>query len=177
MTPAHADPTKTDGIATGLRFEDQRTGELRAVVYADEKVVLTRDERGHTTLTPRETFASLLGTRYRARPDADPDVDFGRPSAAAPPEATDRETDAGEARDAGRTLDEYTDAGNGADAAETDDEVAFEDIDGIGPATAGQLRTTGFVTAADVRRASDEDLLAVSGVGRAALESIREFVE
>lgn len=143
--------------------------------------MLSRDESGHTTLTPRETFESLLGTRYRFRPDADPDVEMGRPVGPATAGETDDDGDeAGE----NERLDAFADdraSADGADgegdaAGEGDDEVDFEAVDGIGPATAGQLRSTGYVTERDVRRASDEDLLAVAGVGPSALDAIREFV-
>lgn len=181
MTTAHVDPTETNRIAIGRSFEDQRTGEVRAVVYADEMVVLTRDEAGHTTLTPRETFESLLGTRYRVRPDADPDVEMGPPVAAASGDGSGETPEAGENERLDAFADERAEAGDEADDASESDadgdgEVDFEAVDGIGPATAGQLRSTGYVTERDVRRASDDDLLGVAGVGPSALAAIRKFV-
>lgn len=175
---APPETTRTD-FDIGLVFEDQRTGDLRKVVYADDRVVLVRDETGHSTLIPRETFVTELGNRYRRRPEATLAVDGG---------PFDRfhdrlaEYDARDGRKASHKADALREAMGLLDGDdETDDpdspDVPFEDIDGIGPSTAAKLREQGFVTEDDVRAASDEAILAVAGVGPANLTAIREFVD
>lgn len=57
---------------------DQRTGDLRQVIYADSQIVLSRDETDSTTLAPRKASETELGTRYRVRPRADPNIDGGQ---------------------------------------------------------------------------------------------------
>jgi DNA-directed RNA polymerase alpha subunit len=56
-------------------------------------------------------------------------------------------------------------------------EIVFEELDSIGVTAAENLRNAGFVTAGDIEAASDEDLLGVSWIGDAALESLRNFTE
>lgn len=187
MSLAPTETTRTE-VQIGLVVEDQRTGDLRLIVYADDRVVLARDETGSTTLTPREAFDSELATRYRARPDADPDVDAGQYGRLRERLAEYDERDGRKAEhkaDALReALDLLADRGEGDDSsaeadddAEVDDpEARFEDVPGVGPETAANIRTQGFLTESDVRAASDEGLLAVSGVGPDTVENIREFV-
>ncbi|WP_226010040.1 helix-hairpin-helix domain-containing protein [Halomicrobium salinisoli] len=194
MSEANFAPTETTrtDAQIGLVFEDQRSGDLRKVIYVDDHVVLVRDETGSTTLTPRDSFESQLGNRYRVRRGVDPAVDAGQYDrlrdalaeyeAAEGRKAAHKAEALDEALDlvAGRTPDGEEDADaesddDGDDA--TDEEFPFEDVPGIGPETAGKLRTQGFVTVSDVRGASDDALLAVSGVGPSALENVREFAE
>ncbi len=174
----HPKPNRTD-FDVGLVFEDQRSGDLRKVVYADESIVLVRDESGHTTLIPRATFVSELDARYRRRPEATPNIDGG---------PFDRvldllaEYEGREGRKASHKADALREALDLIDGDESDDapvspDVDYEDVDGIGPETAAKLRSQGFITEADVRVASDEALLAVAGVGPANLEAIRSFVD
>lgn len=51
------------------------------------------------------------------------------------------------------------------------------DIGGIGDEIAQALADKGFVTQADLRSASDEELLAVPGIGKAKLAVIRAALE
>lgn len=170
--------TRTD-FDIGLVIEDQRSGDLRKVVYADDKVALVRDETGHSTLIPRGTFVAELDNRYRRRPDASPAVEGGPFD-----RFLDRlsEYEKQEGRKASHKADALREAIGLLDEPEEDEtpdspEVPFEDIDGIGPSTAAKLRSRGFVTEDDVRGASDDTLLAVAGVGPANLTAIREFVD
>lgn len=186
---APSETTRTD-VQIGLVFEDQRTGDLRQVIYADSRVVLVRDETGHTTLTGRDSFESSLGTRFRVQFDADPGIDGGQfdhlRDRLAEYEARNGRTARHKAEALQETFDLFpgrTGDGDAADptAGESDDDgdedVPFEGIPGIGPATAGKLRSHGFVTVADVRAASDEALLGVAGVGPENLATIREHVD
>lgn len=49
----------------------------------------------------------------------------------------------------------------------------LEDVDGIGWELAENLRDAGIDTPDDLRAASDEDLLAIEGIGEATLKKIR----
>lgn len=183
-------------VQIGLVVEDQRTGDLRKVIYVDGRTVLLRDEKGSTTLLPRDSFESDCGTRYRVRHDADPPIDAGQydtlrrrlaeyegqPGRKAKHKA-DALTEAldllGGVADPPDPTDVGEPDGEGTDEGESDDEVElrFEEIGGIGPETARRLRMQGFMTARDVRTASDDEILAVSGVGPESLTRIRAFVE
>lgn len=183
---APPETTRTD-VTIGLTLEDQRTTDLRKVVYVDDRVVLLRDEDGHTTLSPRDSVEGQLGSRYRPRPDADPDVDGGQYDRLRRRLAEYREQEGRTARHKAEALAESIDllappaAGDDAGddeagATDEDPEIEFEAVDGIGPETAAALRESGFVTRSDVRTAADDDLLAVSGVGPAGLAAIREHL-
>jgi predicted flap endonuclease-1-like 5' DNA nuclease len=207
---APSEDTRTDP-QIGHVVADQRTGELRLILYVDDRVVLTRDETNGTTLTPRGAFEAALGSRYRLRRDADPAIDGGQYDSlrdrlaefgardgrkaghkvAAIEEALDIVTGSAEAvpgdgaaagdgtgdgDSAGENPGDGAEAGTGGAADKRDPEVDFEAVPGIGPETAGKLRTQGFVTPEDGRSASDEALLGVSGVGPAALEALREHL-
>lgn len=55
----------------------------------------------------------------------------------------------------------------------SEDERTLEDIDGIGPELADNLREVGLQSPGDLRQASDGELLAVDGVGEGKLKKIR----
>lgn len=195
MADTNFAPTAPTGraVSIGLVVEDRRTGDLRRIVYVDSRSVLLRDETGSTTLVTRRAFDGSYGSRYQARPDLDPAIDGGQYDA-----LRDRlgEYEGREGRKARHKADALREAfdllggdvpgtdgdGEGATSdGSTDDggsaRVPFEEVPGVGPETAGKLRARGFVTEADVRSASDEALLAVSGVGPGVLQAIREFVD
>lgn len=173
---APPEDTRTE-IEIGLVFEDVRTEELRKIVYADSRVVVSRDPDGNSTLTPLSAFDSLFGSRYRPRPGAELDVDGGQLGRLRERRA---EYEAAEGRKAAHKADalrEAIDLLTGDDTVdEALEEFDFESVDGIGPETAAQLRASGFVTRTDVRSADDEDLLAVPGIGPANVEAIRDAV-
>jgi predicted flap endonuclease-1-like 5' DNA nuclease len=194
MSKPNFAPTEINrtNIQIGLVVEDQRSGDLRRVLYVDSHVVLLRDEANHTTLLPRDSFESTFGSRYRPSTeggDAIDDGQYGRlRDRLAEYEATDGRKAAHKVAALREALDivgggDGTSPDPGADADGADDtdgdsadeEIAFDEITGIGPETAGKLRANGFVTEADVRSASDDEILAVSGVGPSNLANIREF--
>ena len=193
MADPTIDPSRTNRIGTqiGLVLEDQRTAELRQVIYTDERVVLLRDETGNTTLVRRGAFDAELGTRFRPRPGAETPSDAGqyerlreRLAAYEREEGRKAKHKADALREAldllGR-IDEGADAAGDTDgttdAATADPEVAFESVAGIGPKTAGSLRTAGYVTESDVRGADDDALLSVAGLGPETLANLRAFVD
>ncbi|WP_122089162.1 helix-hairpin-helix domain-containing protein [Halalkalicoccus subterraneus] len=176
--------TRTD-VQIGLTVADQRTGDRRQVIYADSRIVLVRDEADATTLIPRRTFETELGTRYHVRPNAAPSIDGGQYERLRARLAEYDEQDGRKAHhkaDALReALDLLADTGTDTKAEETksddDQEVAFEEIPGIGPKTASRLRGLGIVTVTDVDGATDDVLRSIPGVGPDALEKIRALVE
>lgn len=173
------DTTSIDDLL-GLVFEDQRTNDLKKVIYADDAVVLTRDESGHTTLTQRSIFRSQLNTRYQPRPDAETFIEGGKLDGLTERIEDYERQEGRKSSHKAEALAEAVALLTGADDGEDDDlaeEVPFEEIAGIGPATAERLRSKGFETRRDVLAADDEDLLAVSGVGESTLANIREFVD
>lgn len=190
MSNANLDPSRHSRIDTqiGLVLEDQRTAELRQVIYTDEQVVLLRDEAGNTTLVRRDTFDAELGTRYRPRHGAEMPSDAGQYDRLRERLAAYEREDGRKAKHKADALRDALDILSGVEddePDETDDEndadreteVPFEEVPGIGPTTAGKLRTAGYVTERDVRAASDDELLAVAGLGPENLENLREFVD
>ncbi|WP_415381694.1 helix-hairpin-helix domain-containing protein [Halosimplex sp. TS25] len=190
MSDAHLDPSRTNRIGTqiGLVLEDQRTAELRQVIYTDEQVVLLRDESGGTTLVRRGSFDAELGTRYRPRPGAEMPSDAGQYERLRERLAAYEREDGRKAKHKADALRDALDILSGAEADESEEaddeddadsetEVPFEEVAGIGPTTAGKLRTAGYVTERDVRAASDDELLSVAGIGQENLENLREFVD
>lgn len=59
-------------------------------------------------------------------------------------------------------------------ASPDNEEMDFAELDGIGEKGATNLHEAGFVTAADCRHASDDEILSVSWVGEKGLASIRK---
>lgn len=49
----------------------------------------------------------------------------------------------------------------------------LEDVDGVGEGLANDLRQAGFDSPQDLSNASDEELLAIDGIGPAKLKAIR----
>ncbi len=56
-------------------------------------------------------------------------------------------------------------------------ETSVDSVEGIGPKTAEALVAAGFKTLEDLKKASDEALLAVKGVGKKMVEKIREAAQ
>ena len=177
-----SETTRTD-VQIGLVVADQRTGDLRQVIYADARIVLIRDEADATTLIPRRTFETELGTRYQVRSTADLHIDGGQYERLRARLAEYGEQDGRKARHKADALREALDLleDTAVDETESADEqeieVAFEEIPGIGPKTASHLRRQGVVTVTDVDAASDEVLRSIPGVGPDVLEKIRAFVD
>lgn len=190
---APPETNRTD-IQIGLLVKDQRSGDLRKVLYTDSRVVLLRDETNSTTLLPRKSFESNLGSRYRPSTEDGDAIDDGQYGSLRDRLAEYEATDGRKADHKVAALQEALDVVSGSDetspdpatvansADDGDDDsaatdVPFDEIPGIGPETAGKLRTQGFVTEADVRSASDDEILAVSGVGPSNLANIRDFLD
>lgn len=188
-TSAQLDSTRTD-VRIGAVIEDTRSGERRLIIYADTRIVLLRAPTGSTTMTPRRTFENEFGTRYRPRPDEAPDIDGGQYDQLRDRLATYDHQDGRKARHKADALREAVDilAGGPRDGTTPESErdggsrrqvkeVPFEEIPGIGPETARNLRSQGFVTVDDVNGASDEVLGAVAGVGEQAIANIRATLD
>lgn len=58
----------------------------------------------------------------------------------------------------------------------TFEDKTLEDVTGVGPTTAEELRNNGFETVSDLFYASDEALMSVSGIGDYTVEQIRDDI-
>jgi len=76
--------------------------------------------------------------------------------------------------DADETADAADEASEDGDATEGTD---FTDLDGVGPATADELRAAGYDSFADLREASVDDLTDVTNVSADDAESIHEQID
>jgi predicted flap endonuclease-1-like 5' DNA nuclease len=65
------------------------------------------------------------------------------------------------------------------ESSDSDDDALddFDAIDGVGPATEEALYDADYTTYADVANASDDELLAIDGVGRSAFDALRNHIE
>ena len=190
---APPETNRTD-VRIGLIVKDQRSGDVRQVLYTDSRVVLLRDDADNTTLLPRESFESSLGSRYRPSVEDGDGIDDGQYGSLRDRLAEYEAMDGRKADHKAAALREALDvvsgrdetnsdpavvasSADGTDNDSADEEVRFDEIPGIGPETDGKLRTQGFVTEADLRSASDDEILAVSGVGPSNLANIRDFLD
>jgi predicted flap endonuclease-1-like 5' DNA nuclease len=121
-----------------------------------EEMVALRNARGrdeaHTEVKRVEALAGLLEAVAEA---TNTEVPEGEPE----PVITESSASRGDANSPGP---------NGGES--------LEDINGIGPDLADNLRDAGFNSPDDLRDASDDDLLAVDGLGPGTLKKIRENV-
>lgn len=162
-------------INIGQVYVDDRTGDLTKVIYLDEDVSLMRDEDGHHRIDSRSNFDTNVGSgRFKLAPDEE----FGY---AGRMEALLDAQERYSSKD-GRTSDHKAEALSEAVSLLTEEtsqfeEVEFETVSGIGDATAGRLRSSGYTTVEDIERASDDELLSVGGVGEGNLSNMRAHVE
>lgn len=164
-------------LSIGHVYEDSRSDEELLVVYLDDDVALLRDRDGNHRLEPRKPFEMNVGSgRYSFEPEAEPFGETGR---------LDRVLDRAEEYDEreGRKASHYAEALREAvailsDEVSPDDRepVDLEEVDGIGSKTASRLRSNGYRTRGDVREASDDELLAIGGMGDKNLDNLREHV-
>jgi hypothetical protein len=57
------------------------------------------------------------------------------------------------------------------------EEIDWSEVDYIGEKTSENLHNAGFETTLDVRQADDDELLDVSGLGKAGLSGLRDFAQ
>lgn len=176
MTSEFSDP-RTDidhPINIGQIYEDSRSGDLTKIIYLDNDVGLLRDEDGNHRIERRTNLDRLVGA---GRLSLEPEAEFGY---------------AGRMEALTAALERYEDEGGRKDSHKAEalrealsllteetaqfEEVPFEELDGVGSTTASRLRAAEYATIEDVRRATDEELLEISGVGEANLQSIRDYV-
>lgn len=168
----------THEFSIGQVYKDSRTKEFLILLYLDRQTALLRGEDGHSRIVSRTQFEREVGgSRYKLQPDHSGFGNSGRMSRVM--ERAEEYENAG-----GRKKKHYAEGMREAIAILTDEESAddresipFEDIDGVGAKTAQRLREGNYSTVADVRRASNSELLDVSGVGESNLSNIREYVK
>lgn len=177
---SYVDPRSeiTHEFEIGQVYKDSRTGEFLVLLYFDRKTALLRDKDSYTRIVSREQFEREVGgNRYKLQPDHDGFGNAGRMS---------RVFDRAEEYEnmGGRKNIHYAYGLREAIAILTDEErpdsnesIPYEELDGIGSKTAQRLRGDGYATLQDVRHASDDELLEVSGVGQGNISSIRKYVE
>ena len=164
-------------IQIGQVYTDARTDDRAKVVYLDDDVALLRDPDSYNRLEKRKQFDKDVGSGRYSLTDTDGEERFGyagRMSAV-------RELLSEYSEQSGRSSSHKADAIREVLSLlteETDDfkEVDFESIDGIGSATADSLCDAGYTTVQDIDRASDSELLDVSGVGQANLQNLRDHL-
>ena len=57
----------------------------------------------------------------------------------------------------------------------TSSDVDWENVDYIGEKTAENLHDAGYDTTLEIQKATDDELLSVSGLGKSGLQNLREF--
>lgn len=178
MTEIHDPRTEIQHeIHTGQVYSDTRTGDLLMLVYLDQNVYLFRTEEGNHRLGTRYELETTVGAgRFKLQPEAEPFGHTGHIRRVL--QRADEYEEAG-----GRKGKHYADAMREAvailtstGAVDAHEEVEFEAVDGVGQTTADALRANGYNTRKDVRQTSDEELLAVRGVGEGNLANIRNHV-
>jgi predicted flap endonuclease-1-like 5' DNA nuclease len=162
-------------VHIGQVYRDARTEEKLTLTYLDRNVYVVRDESGYHRVGPREELDKNVGSkRFRLDPDAEEWGGTGRLSRVIQ-RANEYE------KRGGRKNEHYAEAMREAveilqdtgakDAHET---VEFETITGVGEKTASRLRSAGYTTRQDIRRADNDELLDVGGVGEGNLSNIRD---
>lgn len=142
---------------------------------------VTSEPSGATSSTG-EPAAGSAGDTADERPDED---ESGRAHSDEAESAGQNETgsDEGSVADDAEGEVDGAESGEAADADERDaddaadeptvDDRALEDVTGVGPTTAESLRTAGYETVADLRRATREELTEVDGIGPARADRMK----
>ena len=154
----------------------------QTVVFADHQTVVLEDADGKRRFEKRKQFDTARGDRWKLTSTAQPEGDEQSPSVTTPEPfisslavlqqsyRTSEEADPTDAR-----ADTITEAINLLSKNDTEP-VDLTDVDGIGDATADNLREVGIATKLDVHAASDEFLLSLPGVGQKNLRNLRRYV-
>lgn len=166
----------THEIEIGNVYEDDRSDELYRLLYIDDVSALLRCEDGATLLIRRDAFEKEVGaSRYTYKPEAT----IEQHSALRPLSRMLSDFESSEGRTASHkaeALSELSDAIHGNRAEDANETVDFTAVDGIGNATAENLRNAGYSTKGDVRSADRDDLLSVGGVGQTNLDRLLDYV-
>lgn len=174
-------------IAKGQIYGDERHSEFvdgekvyhrqYEVVYQDDKLLLLRDvDDGQHRSDPVTQFREGIGSRWTLLESGqDDELLASLPDLAPVLAALERRREhylekSGQiAAHRAEAIKEALDIVSGYSPAP----VEWDTIDGIGDETAANLVDAGVVSEADVRSASDEDLLTVDGIGTGTVERIR----
>lgn len=180
MSSAPVDPrTKIEhDVQIGQVYRDSRTNEPLVLVYLDRDVYLLRDKDGnHRTGTRRELDVTIGADRYKLDAETEPWGNTGLLQRVLE-RAAEYDSEGGRKQDHyAKAMREAVEILKDTGAADAHETVDFESIDRVGEKTANRLRAAGYRTRQDVRRASDAELLDVTGVGASSLENIRGDVQ
>lgn len=165
-------------VEIGQVYRDARTDERMVLIYLDRSVYILRDsEENHRMGSRRELDENIGSDRYKLVPDADTWGETGLLNRVIARADEYEESGGRKCEHFATGMREAIDILQDTSSKDAHETVAFEEIDGVGDKTASRLRSTGYKTRQDVRRASDSGLLEVSGVGSSNLENIRDAVK
>lgn len=162
----------------GQVYEDTRVGREMILVFLSDEAALLKDGDSHRLENRVQFEKNVGGNRYQLQQDTD-----GSFTSSAKIKKLKKlldqydEQDGRKAKHKVEALDEAVTMLENNGLPDDNETVQFEDIDGVGQKTADSLRARGYRLKKDIRAASDEELLEVSGVGRGNLENIRGEVE
>lgn len=172
-------PLSEGQIYTDSRDEDtpNPTGS-QTVIFADHQTVVLEDTDGNRRFEERKQFDTARGDRWKLTGTEQPGEDDTPPVTTPEPfisslavlrqsYKTSEEADPTDAR-----ADTITEAINLLSKNDTEP-IDLTDVDGIGDATAKNLREVGITTKLDVHAASNEFLLSLPGIGQKNLRNLR----
>lgn len=182
----------TQSLEQGMVFNDQRGGERYTIALVDDSTVVLEADSGGRIFEPREQFDDARGNRWdhltqqSVQTPTDPSTN---------PQNDDDETDTIDpaialqsAIQIKRQSEQQNSAGStlATPVLEQIEQsldshcllpVKFTTVDGIGDATADNLKENGVERRLDVRLASDDYLTDVRGVGQQTLDNLRQKVD
>lgn len=143
------------------------------IIYMDSDVVLLRSTSDHHRLQTRRMFdRQLQAGRLKVVED-----DVSGPLSSLRKRSEElEESDSRKDRHKAEAFLEAIELVTEHPAEDAREPVEFEEVDGVGASTADALREAGIETYRDVRDASDEELLGISGMGEKNLASLKGFV-
>lgn len=164
-------------IHMGQVYRDDRTDERITLTYVDDECYIMRDEQGNNRFGSRRELDTNVGAgRYKLDADAEPTSRRGMLSSVLSRADEYAEMGGRKHEHFAEAMREAVDTLRDTRSADAHETVDFESLDGVGGTTASNLRTAGYKTRQDVRRAEDSTLLDIGGVGEGNLQSIRDAV-
>jgi hypothetical protein len=169
------------------RYEDSDAAdtEYLTIIYMDRECVILRSneklDRGvdmhRHRIYGRKEFEKLAGAdRLKWQPDTDSPIEGGRLGRIEDLAEEWGSKDGRKSQHYAEAFQMAIDVFTGQESPDSDEPVAFSDLSHVGDKTAANLKAAGYVTKGDVRHAPDEELRSVHGVGKKALDSIKEAV-
>lgn len=168
----------THEIQIGQTYRDDRNGAEFVLAYADKNVTLLRDREGYHRLNTRTAFDKEVGAgRYKLDPTIEPFGNTGMMERVLALLEDYRAEDGYTAAHKVEAIEEVLDILTAQGSPDDYEQIPFESLAGIGDKGAANLRRAGFTTMADVRGASDDELLAIDWIGAKGVASLREYTQ